>query len=245
MAHASGNKFYNRQNQQGVEAPCWFLNNPQIWVCEMSKSILPKDFYVYIHCRNDTGAAFYVGKGKGSRAHNITKRNLHWRRIVLKHGHTVIIAKYFECEKEAFAHEKLLIASFRVLGVQLCNRTDGGEGISGHHHNAETRAKIRISRKGKTHSSDTKAKISFAGKSVPKSNAHRDALSLSQKGVPRGALSNEQKLKMSVSHTGKIHSDVTKAKMSASHKGRIVSLETKAKIRAAQIARFEKTKKPL
>ena len=43
------------------------------------------EFYTYFHTRNDTGKVFYVGKGKGRRAHE-PGRNPHWKNIVAKHG---------------------------------------------------------------------------------------------------------------------------------------------------------------
>jgi hypothetical protein len=43
-------------------------------------------FYTYEHIRPDTGAIFYVGKGKGSRCTEKGKRNNYWKRIVRKAG---------------------------------------------------------------------------------------------------------------------------------------------------------------
>lgn len=47
---------------------------------------MTNSFYTYLHRRNDTGQVFYVGKGKGQRAHDKYKRSAHWKRIVAKHG---------------------------------------------------------------------------------------------------------------------------------------------------------------
>ena len=104
----------------------------------MSKPIV--HFYTYLHTRNDDQSVFYVGKGKGQRAHSTANRNSHWHRIVIKHGHTLMIAESFRDEQDAFAHERYLIASFRALGLQLCNMTDGGEGSSGCIRSEEYRA---------------------------------------------------------------------------------------------------------
>lgn len=60
-------------------------------------------FCNYIHTRNDTGAVFYVGKGKERRAHTHYGRSQHWKRIVAKHGRTVHIVAYFANEADAFA----------------------------------------------------------------------------------------------------------------------------------------------
>jgi hypothetical protein len=43
-------------------------------------------FYVYVHHRKDTGAPFYVGKGKGYRARVEQHRNPFWRAVAAKAG---------------------------------------------------------------------------------------------------------------------------------------------------------------
>lgn len=170
-------------------------------------------FYTYFHTRNDTNAVFYIGKGRGNRAHTV-KRNKHWHRIVAKCGHTVHIASKWSCEEDAFEHEKLLIQCFKDMGVPLCNMTDGGEGISGHRHSAESLAKMSATRKGVPLSDAHKAKLSAATKGVPLSESHRAAviaakkgvplsdayrakISAATKGVPKGPMSNEHRIKIS------------------------------------------------
>jgi hypothetical protein len=89
-------------------------------------------FYVYVHRRADTGEVFYIGKGKGNRSVQSSKRSDYWKRVVEKYGLVVEILEYWADESDALAHERYLIASYRAIGASLCNLTDGGEGISGY-----------------------------------------------------------------------------------------------------------------
>lgn len=91
-------------------------------------------YYVYIHTRNDTGAVFYVGKGKEYRCSDHGNRNAWWTRIANKHGFTPKVLEHFELESDAFSMERYLIASYKSCGVSLTNQTDGGEGMSGYVH---------------------------------------------------------------------------------------------------------------
>lgn len=88
-------------------------------------------YYVYIHNRNDTGEPFYVGKGHRRRAWSHSRSNLHWKRIVKKHGHSIEVVQDHMSESDAFLLEMWLIAKFKNDGIKLVNLTDGGEGVSG------------------------------------------------------------------------------------------------------------------
>ncbi len=90
-----------------------------------------RQFYVYEHTRNDSGAVFYVGKGSGRRAWSVKKRvNKHWHNIVAKHGHQVRIVADCLNEDLAFFAECERIDQLTRLGFQLVNRTRGGDGVS-------------------------------------------------------------------------------------------------------------------
>jgi hypothetical protein len=103
-------------------------------------------FYTYIHCRADSGAVFYVGKGSCGyyRAYQKTGRSNHWRRVVEKHGLIVEIAAKWQSEAEAFEHERLLIRVLREIHAPLVNVTDGGEGASGAKQSQEHIEKRRL-----------------------------------------------------------------------------------------------------
>jgi hypothetical protein len=120
-------------------------------------------FYVYEHTRPDTGAIFYVGKGKNLRCNRTSGRNLHWQRIVAK-------SKGFRARKivEDIDEELALlieverISQLKELGVKLCNMTDGGEGIS--NPSPELRAHFSKMRTGRKHTDEAKRKISLGNK---------------------------------------------------------------------------------
>ena len=137
------------------------------------------DFYVYVHTRVSDGSVFYVGKGKGKRAYYIKGRSEHWNNIAKKHGYNVTILLNNLTEEQAFILEKQTIAT---LGREnLCNMTDGGEGVTGRpshnvgrKHCEETRKKMSEAKKGKPapnkgkkHTEEARLKISRAMKGRP------------------------------------------------------------------------------
>lgn len=145
-------------------------------------------FYTYMHTRNDTGKPFYIGKGRWNRAWDCrrSKRGAHWSNIAKKHGHTVHILAYWPTEKDAFDHEILLIESLNSLGLNLANKTEGGEGSSGYKWSVERRERLSRSASvrmrgasnpmfGKKHSEDTRAKQRNAKRGVFVGSAHPKA----------------------------------------------------------------------
>lgn len=102
-------------------------------------------FCAYTHSRPD-GSVFYVGKGDERRARNLSRRNAHHKNIVKKHGEDNIKVTILPCssEKAALSLERVMIKQYKSCGVNLCNRTDGGEGVSGMKHSAETRLFLSV-----------------------------------------------------------------------------------------------------
>ncbi len=154
-------------------------------------------FYTYAHFKADTREIFYIGKGRGNRANSSSGRSKFWMSVANKHGFTVEVLSFWECELDAFAHEKFLIGALRSIGVRLCNMTDGGEGVSGYKMDDETikrRARSiwiamqnpeskrkkseSLSRafKGKKFSEERKRQMSERKKGKPLSESHRLAL---------------------------------------------------------------------
>jgi hypothetical protein len=128
----------------------------------MSDSILPKDFYVYLHRKATTGEVFYVGKGQGKRLYGYSARNRHWHHVANKHGFTAHIVEDGLQEWAAFELERDLIALYGRQDVgmgRLVNYTDGGEGSSGTVQSEETRQKKIAMRLGKAIPDDIKLRI--------------------------------------------------------------------------------------
>ena len=158
-------------------------------------------YYVYQHKKADTNEIFYVGKGKGARAFNATKRNSYWKNVVNKHGFNVEFVVTDIDEEFSFLVEMETIDAYRKRGIVLSNMTDGGEGASGFVHSEEHKAKLKgnkfgaatwgIGFKGMKHSDEQKAKWAEIRKGVTSP----------RKGV---VLSEETKRKISQSRVGLI-----------------------------------------
>lgn len=191
------------------------------------------DFYIYLHCKPN-GDPFYVGKGFGYRSHKFSIRNLHHKRIVAKCGgkaniEVLVFAR--ASEKEAFDDEVAWIHVLREAGYELANKTNGGDGIQGFRHSAETRAKQAISASGRKHSpesiarmtvnnkagtAEVRAKLSIAHKGKTLTDDHRKRISDSLKGRPGIPLTEESKAKIRLARRNQIFTDETRAKLSVS-----------------------------
>lgn len=167
-------------------------------------------FYTYVW-RDAAGVPFYVGKGTGRRAWHLAKRSAEFRAIHAAGGCSVEVVDEFVLESDAHAHEVHLIALYgrRIFGGSLVNKSDGGEGMAGLVHSAETKAKIsaaitgeRNPRFGKTVSAETRALIAAA-------------------------------------NIGKTQSVETKGKNRASQLKRFENPEERAKLSEAHLKRFE------
>jgi len=176
-------------------------------------------FYTYAHINKDTNKIFYIGKGSKNRYKSINKRNVHWNYIVNKHGFNAEILAYWNTEKEAFDHEKLLISCFKKMNYVLANKTDGGEGT-------------------------TSYKVKLAALNRPKRNLSEETKKKISLSLIGRKVNEETRVKISNSHIGKIgkkHDDITKEKMSKSLSGsnhpmygKKHSVETKQKMSQAK-----------
>jgi|TARA_R110000824_G_C15035080_1_gene659778 hypothetical protein len=137
------------------------------------------EYYVYTHENPITKDVFYVGIGKGNRAHNAwAGRNDFWQNYVNKHGFNVVIIASGLTRPQAGKIEVKLISELgrRQIdeGGVLVNRSEGGDGgSSGYTHTEEFKKNMSEARKGKCTrkvrklSKETKAKISEKLKSRP------------------------------------------------------------------------------
>lgn len=187
-------------------------------------------FYTYAHYK-PTGGIFYIGKGVNGRAYEMGRRNVHWKRVVAKYGnpHVEILANW-NTEIEAFDHEKLLIASFRDMGVKLVNITDGGEGTSGSKHSEETKARMsEIAKQRPPVSEATRLKLSksLTGKKIGKRYEMTDAIRKKMSDARKGKkMSEEQRLALSKRMMGNTiskgikHTEQARLNMSKARKNR-------------------------
>jgi hypothetical protein len=119
-------------------------------------------YYTYAYLRED-GTPYYIGRGKGDRAFDITHR------IKVPPKDRVLFLKQNLTYVEASEHEIYMIA---VLGRKdlgtgiLRNLTNGGEGRPGPKPREEVE-KIRKSNTGKRHTEETKKKLKKVKTGVP------------------------------------------------------------------------------
>lgn len=117
------------------------------------------DFYIYIHRRLSDNQPFYVGKGSGNRAFDLSGRNEYWKRVKDKHGLKVEILFDNLSEDEAFQCEIDTLLEFKYFGYELTNMTNGGEGPSGLNFSDEQRLKISNGLKLKRYSDKSDKKL--------------------------------------------------------------------------------------
>lgn len=124
-------------------------------------------FYIYLHIKQTNGEPFYVGKGKGQRAHTKQYRNTFWHNIVNKHGYDIIFLEENLSEEIAIEQEQYWITRIGRRDLHLgtlVNLTDGGDGQTGYVYTPTHRLNMSNAQKGRTVTDITKEKISIAHK---------------------------------------------------------------------------------
>ena len=173
---------------------------------------MEKKFYVYEWIRLDTNEPFYVGKGCGNRAYQISKsRNTAFMKILQKTECAVVILSENLTEEEAYEAEIWYIYEYKyIFNFGLVNMDEGGLGaVSGKFNHMygkrgelhpnfgrvaseETRRKQSISRSGIRNGMYGKKgvksplKIIQALKGKKKTEEHKRRLSVSRKGKYTG-----------------------------------------------------------
>ena len=175
-------------------------------------------FYIYAHYTPNR-QLFYIGKGSKKRAYSFYKRGSHWNNIVNKYGTpTVEILAEFKLEQDAFNQEISLIAQYRSEGIELCNKTDGGEGTSGYKFTAEQVENNRLAHIGQP----------AWNKGMPCREVTKLKIHLAKIGKPGKTMTIEAKTKISIANTGNKHTEETKVKCGLANKGKPTSAKQKA-----------------
>lgn len=183
----------------------------------------PSDFYVYVHRRATDGRVFYVGKGCDRRAFS-KRRTTHWKRIAEKYGYIVEIVQDGMQEWWAFELECELIAYYGR--DNLCNMTDGGDGLSGMKFSEDHKLKIGNANKGKKMPAHVIEILKKANTGRKLSKDHRDKLSKAKIGKKHSA---EHIKNIADKRRGKPHTPEGKINIRKSKCKIIVCLETKEK----------------
>jgi len=228
----------------------------------MKKLIKKKEYYVYVWLdprkqgkykygeHNFLHEPIYVGKGKGRRLGIRTHgHNCFLQNKLSKFSEPIILQLMNNLtEKKAHQLEKELINLIgRGNKGPLCNLTDGGEGASGRKITEKTRQQMIRSQKnrpsnyriGTHHSEETKKKMSMAAKLRPPVSEETKQKIREKRKLQ--ICTKETKLKMSLSHLGKKHSEeVIKRRLESKRK---LSEETKKKISESAKKRYSHLKR--
>lgn len=195
------------------------------------------EFYTYIW-RDASGVPFYVGKGKGRRARQLSGRSVEFKAIHSQGGCSVDLVDMFIHESQAHAHEIELIERFgrREMGGLLINKTDGGDGTSGAIRTAEHKAKISASKVGKPRPDWLKEHLSALKKGVPLAPEHREAISRAQIGLTH---TESARKKIGDAHRGKTISAEQRRSISDKLSGRKLSASHVKKMSSVASARYQ------
>lgn len=174
-------------------------------------------FYVYEHWRPDTGQCFYVGKGHGPRAYDLSNRNDHHKGIQQKlkdAGREIEVRLIQErlSENAAFDLEIARIALWRARENVLANHTPGGEGRKGYRPSPETRARMSAAQRGRRHSAETREKlrVSHLGKRPSAETRMKQSAVRTGRSMPREGVEKARKARV-----GKRRTDEQRANMRA------------------------------
>lgn len=150
--------------------------------------------------------------------------------------------------------ERKWIKHFKDIGCELVNHTEGGEGILGFRHSAETREFLRQNTLKQFESPEARAAVSrqHAGKAI--GEEHKKVVGVAAKKRWKlyresgASMSKEARAILREKATGRVVSDETKVKLSAVGKGKPKTAEHRAKLaehcRRMTAARLNKTHAP-
>ncbi len=143
-----------------------------------------------------------------------------WLRKALADG-GVSYAVVERClEEYADERECLWIRSYRALGINLVNRTDGGGGTRGWHHDWATRRRIGAASAGKIVTEETRRRISLAKRGVRLSSDHKQKIGAAMRGrevtdEARAAISNRMRGNKNCAGLKRSAEDIANKKLAA------------------------------
>lgn len=190
---------------------------------EPAMGIVPEKLhYVYLHRRVSDDKVFYVGKGARNRAQSSSGRNVHWHRIVKKHGFYACIVKDNMFERCALTFERMIIAAFGIKN--LANAVDGGGGTTGWRHSEATKKAISENVKKRTPTEKQLWALNTYGRSGPTEEARRKQ-SIAKMGVKKGPMDQSTKDKIREKRLGHKASEQARINMRDAHLGKFKGKE--------------------
>jgi len=196
-------------------------------------------YCVYRHIRPDTDIVFYIGIGSSIRRSKLKSgRNVHWHNIVNKNNGNYIVEIIFKNISKEFAiyKEIELIKLYGRIDLDtgiLCNKMDGGEGVSGLSEEGRCRLSDATTKRltGNTISQEIREKISktLMGHSVSDETKKK----MRDNKIPR-SLTDAEKINLSIKFKGRFVSEETRIKIGNIFRDRKHSEESKIKMSIAQ-----------
>jgi hypothetical protein len=166
------------------------------------------EFYTYIYfTQEDASIPTYVGKGKGRRYRDHRQANAkghfayHLRKQLREGVFPITVRLKHLSEEEAFNEEKRLIALYgrKDLGTgSLYNRTDGGDGPSGHVLSKAHKQRLKEAMTGRVMTTEHKARIGAAHKGRAKSEVTKQRISTAALKRDYQPLSEEHKARIAL-----------------------------------------------